>query len=100
MNLRSRGNSARINVILINNSSHDVIVQILTILGKLTQVRSATPFQVNFDNDDRRERVQQSKETAPENNGLLSNVAQSGAPQLKSSEELPEVKLLEGLSPG
>ena len=94
-----RGNCARINVMCINNSYHDVIVPNRTMLGKLTQVRSATPFQVKFNDDSSKEKVQHSRDTALENNGLLSNVARLGVPQINLSEKIPEVKLPDGLSP-
>ena len=94
-----RGNAARISVMCINNSSHDVIVPNPTMLGKLTQVRSATPFQVIFNDDNGKEKAQHSGNIAPENNGFLSNVVPSRDPRTNLSEKIPEVKLPEGLSP-
>ena len=70
-----RGNCARINVMCINNSSHDVIVQNRTILGKLTQVRSATPYQVKCNDADNGKRVLSSKDTAHKSTDLPSDVA-------------------------
>ena len=72
-----RGNAARLSAMCINNSSHDVIVPNPTMLGKLTQVRSATPFQVIFNDDNGKEKTHYSGNMAPENNGLLSNVVPS-----------------------
>ena len=94
-----RGNAARISVMCITNSSHDVIVPNRTMLGKLTQVRSATPFQVIFNDDNGKEKAQYSGNMTPENNGLLSNVVPSKDPQINFSEKIPEVKLPEELSP-
>ena len=94
-----RGNCARINVMFINNSSHDVVVRNRTVLGKLTQVRSATPFQVKCNNIDNRVAVPSSKDMAHERTNLSADVAQSGAPQVTPLEEIPDVKLPEGLSP-
>ena len=93
-----RGSCARINASCIKNSSHDVIVPNCTMLGKLLQVRPATPFQVKFNGDNSKEKVQHCRDIALENNSLLSNVAQSGVPQINLSEKIPEVKLPEGLS--
>ena len=93
-----RGNCARINVMCINNSSHDVIVRNGTILGKLTQVRSVKPFQVKCNDADNRKRVLSSRDTVHESTDLPSDVAQSEVPQMTSSEEIPKVKLPEGLS--
>ena len=94
-----RGNGARINVMCKNNSSHDVILPNHTLLGKLTQVRSATPFQVKFNDDSSKEKVQHGRDTTLENNSLLSNVACSGVPQSNLSEKIPDMKVPGSLSP-